>query len=323
VTDIPAVPPLSWFQDPGLDQLTPLTVTAEGRVYGHLCGWGTKHRGLNGNVVPPRSRINYGEFMLGHADVMDGDQQRSISVGNLTMGIGHAPMSYNLRQATEHYDNADAIVAQAAVGEDQFGAWVAGAMLPDVDPFRRRRFRSCGGLSGDWRHHESGGLELCAALAVPVPGFPVPRARVASGAPLALVAAGFVPPASIAASFAKRVDPAWTTPAATVQEMKVGNVTFGTLDVGNVATGTASAGRVVGLQRAVTPADLAEQIADSLHRRQQDDALASEHGALLAELDDTPDEFAALMAQVDDSGDRAAALLAELGEGDAGPKGLS
>jgi hypothetical protein len=51
--------------------------------------------------------------------------------------------------------------------------------------------RASGKVSGDWRRI-GGQLRLVGLLAVNVPGFPIPRpqARVASGAPLALLAAG-------------------------------------------------------------------------------------------------------------------------------------
>jgi hypothetical protein len=51
--------------------------------------------------------------------------------------------------------------------------------------------RASGRVSGDWRRI-GGQLRLVGLLAVNVPGFPIqaPRARVASGAPQALVAAG-------------------------------------------------------------------------------------------------------------------------------------
>jgi hypothetical protein len=53
-------------------------------------------------------------------------------------------------------------------------------------------------LSGDWRRI-GGNLELVAALAVNVPGFPVPRPRglVASGSMQSLVAAGMLPPRKV------------------------------------------------------------------------------------------------------------------------------
>jgi len=67
---------------------------------------------------------------------------------------------------------------------------VAGALRPDADELTVRRLRGAA-LSGDWRQL-AGGLELVAALAVNVPGFPItrPKSRTASGAPMSLVAAG-------------------------------------------------------------------------------------------------------------------------------------
>jgi hypothetical protein len=54
--------------------------------------------------------------------------------------------------------------------------------------------KATGALSGDWRRI-GGNLELVAALAVNVPGFPIPRlelAASANGVPTALVAAAIV-----------------------------------------------------------------------------------------------------------------------------------
>jgi hypothetical protein len=106
------------------------------------------------------------------------------------MGTGHAPIRQDLATAAAHYEDTGAVVADVSCGEDQHGIWVAGALRPDVTDAQVRALRSAP-LSGDWRRH-GGGLELVAALAVNVPGFPVPRvsALAASGVPEALVAAG-------------------------------------------------------------------------------------------------------------------------------------
>lgn len=312
LTKAPVVPPIGWFRDPELPELTPLTVTDERRVFGSLCGWGERHRGLQGYVTPPRSRTGYREFLLHAARVLDGDGKvRTVAVGNLTMGTGHASLTANLRQAVEHYDNSGSVVAQVAVGEDQYGIWFSGAILPDVDELRLRRFMSCG-LSGDWRALGGGsGLELCAALAVPVPGFSAPRARVASGAPLALVAAGFVQPA---ARFGKRVADGWAPP-----------ISVGMLSAGKLTAGITGARIEIGKEVTFYPAsgstyrtheDLADAIAARLEQRQRDGELSARHAALVAELDDTPAVVAALLAEVDDSPQRAAELFAELGDHD-------
>jgi hypothetical protein len=107
------------------------------------------------------------------------------------VGTGHAPLHYGASPAAEHYDNTGAAVADVAVGNDQHGIWVAGSIRPGADPLRVYELQAAGQVSGDWRRI-GGQLRLVGLLAVNVPGFPVPkmRARVASGQPQALVAAG-------------------------------------------------------------------------------------------------------------------------------------
>jgi hypothetical protein len=96
-----------------------------------------------------------------------------------------------------HYDNTGTAVADIAAGEDQFGIWYNGSLQPDIDDVAVRRLRGSA-LSGDWRGI-GGHYELVAALAVNTPGYSIrrPQARVASGRPLAMVAAGMVTPATI------------------------------------------------------------------------------------------------------------------------------
>ena len=85
-----------------------------------------------------------------------------------------------------HYDNTGTAVADVAVGEDEFGIWVAGAIRPGATPSQVEAL-SRSSLSGDWRRI-GGNLELVAALSVNTPGFPL--AVVASGRVEALVASG-------------------------------------------------------------------------------------------------------------------------------------
>jgi hypothetical protein len=72
-------------------------------------------------------------------------------------------------------------------GEDEFGIWVAGWILPQASPQAVEIFRSSP-VSGDWRR-VGGALEMIAVCSVNTPGFPVPRARVAfsGGAQRALI----------------------------------------------------------------------------------------------------------------------------------------
>jgi hypothetical protein len=89
------------------------------------------------------------------------------------MGCGHADLSLGAREAMAHYDHSGTAVAQVAAGEDEFGIWFSGALMPGVTADQVRLLRSLS-LSGDWRP-VGGKLEMIAALAVNVPGFPIPR----------------------------------------------------------------------------------------------------------------------------------------------------
>lgn len=185
---IPVKPPARWFRDPKLRELTPLTVDPTGRVYGHVAGWNTTHIGLAGSVKPPKSRSKYAFFKTGVVECDNGDM---VDVGQITLTGGHAPIEASAQAAVKHYDDTQSGVMDVTVGEDRHGIWVAGALRPTVTPEQIRSIRASG-VSGDWRPI-NGRLELVAICSVPVPGFPIPRARVASGRPVALVAAGSEP----------------------------------------------------------------------------------------------------------------------------------
>lgn len=181
-------PEREWFDDPQFSVPTGITVTDDGRVYGHAAQWGECHVGFQNECVTLPREDQHPYFMTGEVVCANGAR---VAVGQLTVGTGHAPLSYRASHAAEHYDNTGAAVADVAVGNDRFGIWVAGAVRPSVAASRVHELRASGRLSGDWRRI-GGQLRLVGLLAVNVPGFPItpPRARVASGAATALVAAG-------------------------------------------------------------------------------------------------------------------------------------
>jgi hypothetical protein len=186
--EAPARPPGDWFANPDLSVPTGITVTPDGRVYGHAALWGTCHIGQAGVCVTPPQEDDHPYFMTGSVLTADGSLA---SVGQITLGTGHAPLDYGHRQASDHYDNTGAAVADVAVGNDAHGIWVAGSVRPGTDPSRIHELRASGQVSGDWRSI-GGRLRLVGLLAVNVPGFPVPKLRTkyTSGRQLALVAAG-------------------------------------------------------------------------------------------------------------------------------------
>lgn len=180
--------PADWFEPVALDGPTGLTITPEGRVYGHLALHDTCHTGFPGEcVTAPESNTNYAYFHTGEAKTTDG----LIAVGRLTVGGGHADLRLGWRGATEHYDNAGAAGAVVRAYRDEFGTQIAGGLVPNITKDQLAALRRSP-LSGDWRPMGAG-RELVAALSVNSGGFPVPRvAMAADGRPLGLVAAGVV-----------------------------------------------------------------------------------------------------------------------------------
>ena len=169
-TGFPLQPPAAWFADPKLTAKTPLTVTPEGRVYGHLAAWNECHRDVTQNscVLAPHSKQEYAPFHLGTVVTAEGEL---IRVGKIVMDTRHAGINLGYSAAAIHYDNTGDEVAVVVGGEDEFGVYVAGAVVPEADARKVAKLRRSP-LSGDWRNVK-GNLELTAALAVNVPAFPV------------------------------------------------------------------------------------------------------------------------------------------------------
>lgn len=187
----PAVAPEAWFADPQLSGPTPLHVDLDtGQVYGHLATWGVCHIGIPGVcTTAPHSTTNYAHFRTG---VVRTEEGTDVPVGHITIATGHAPIKASAQAAAAHYDNTGSVVADIAAGEDRYGIWIAGALRSGVD-LEQASILKAAALSGDWRTI-GGSLELVGALAVNVPGFPIPRVSLAASAERqeSLVAAGLV-----------------------------------------------------------------------------------------------------------------------------------
>lgn len=197
----PPAPPASWFENPHFTEgdgrlaelveypgqfACPLTVTPEGRVFGHLAPWGVCHVGYPGKcITPPRSEAGYAHFMRGSTVTAEGE---TIKVGKITIDTPHArnDARTSAGRAMGHYDDTGYTAALVRCGEDEYGIWIAGAVTPSATAEQISKLRAHD-VSGDWRHI-GGNLELIGALSVPQPGFPV--AVVAGGHVESLVASG-------------------------------------------------------------------------------------------------------------------------------------
>jgi hypothetical protein len=184
---IPITPPKAWFENPKLPRKTKLTVTPEGRVYGHLAAWGECHRdvAMRECVLAPKSQLEYAPFHLGTTLTAEGDL---VDTGKIVMDTRHANINLGYAATAIHYDNTGDEIASIRCGEDEYGIWFAGAVVPEATPSKIAKLRRSP-LSGDWRR-ERGSLELTAALAVNAPAFPVYAME--DNERLALVAAGSV-----------------------------------------------------------------------------------------------------------------------------------
>lgn len=207
----PLAPPHDWFFEPETNGPCPLTVTADGKVYGHLALWNQCHRAISGQCeMAPRSRSKYAFF---HTGALTTDDGRKVNVGRVTVGDGgHAPTDprLGLAGAIDHYDKTGMVAAFVRATDGNHGIWLSGTVRSDA-PAEKIRDLEANPPSGDWRD-EKGALELCAALAVPVQGFPVPRyeaALVASGTRekvVSLVASGYTGPSSFTRADMRRFE---------------------------------------------------------------------------------------------------------------------
>lgn len=177
------------FDNPGLTGPTQMRVdTKTGRVWGHIAAWGICHIGIpNECVLAPRSSMNYSPFKTGVIDTTDGVAR----VAKLTYGVGHPNTRLRASRASAHYDRTDAVRAYVNVGEDSFGIWFSGVLVPGLTDRQILEFKAIGSLSGDWRLVGSN-LELIAAVAVNTPGFPIPEVTFESDNQISLVSAGVV-----------------------------------------------------------------------------------------------------------------------------------
>lgn len=169
----PLEPPTDWFFMEEPNEPTPLTVTEDGKVYGHLALWHQCHAAFATCETPPRSASDYSYFHVGQLATEEGSL---VNVGRITVGNagnakgGHASLVLGRKGAMEHYEKSGCVAAFVRAKDGKHGIWLSGAVRSDAPAERIRDLRA-NPPSGDWR-----GYELVGVLSVPVPGFPIPRA---------------------------------------------------------------------------------------------------------------------------------------------------
>lgn len=180
----PVRPPKAWFEDPKLSEPTPLKITDDGRVFGLVADFSTCHTGWGGVCITAPESV---ALDLIHTGVVRTREGVDIATAPLVYHADHAPTDdpqMTATRARDHYAHTGLAWADYRVGVTPgLGIWLAGAVRPQfMDELHLRTLRASA-LSGDWRDLGDGRLSLCAVLTVNSPGFPIPRALAASGAP--------------------------------------------------------------------------------------------------------------------------------------------
>lgn len=165
----PVSPPRDWFELPGgHTDAYDVVIEDDGRVHGYPAAtWSTCHVSFPDEcLTPPRSETDYAYFKVGSVRCDDGSR---VATGPLTLRGGHADRTWSASRAMAFYDDTDSAFADVAIGEDQHGLWIAGALRPETSPSQVRTAMASG-FSGDWRSI-GGNHELIALSAVNTPGF--------------------------------------------------------------------------------------------------------------------------------------------------------
>jgi hypothetical protein len=164
VADVAAYnPDPAWFSNPQLTGPTKVTVTSEGRVFGHIARWDTLHEVWK--IPPPRCPYG-GSYPKFHRHPVVAADGTVVLTGPLASN-GHADDAeeVTLAAAQAHYDDPNHVLADVVAGEDEFGIWVSGSLRPGVSPVQVL-FAYRYSFSGDWRDQA-----LIAACSCAVPAY--------------------------------------------------------------------------------------------------------------------------------------------------------
>lgn len=186
---VPLKPPADWFNQPEPDAPQPLRYESDGRVSGHLALWDQCHIGF-AECIRPQRDDTFQNFHTGIIETADGEP---VAVGKIVYDGPHASTSpgTTVQAAAQHYDDNTHVGAYVRASAGRFGIWLSGVLRSDLPETGLRDMRA-NPPSGDWRGIR-GKLSLIAALAVPIPGYPIPQVSVtASGdTPVALIMPGY------------------------------------------------------------------------------------------------------------------------------------
>ncbi len=151
--------PTEWFHNPALPAPTPITITNDGRLLGHLIRWEPESPFTY--LCPRPSTTGYSRFHT--RQLVDTVVALEDPPRHKTRGVGAIQMMY------------DTIIAYVRAGDDEHGLWLAGGLVPGLDELTVASLRdgTGTGFSGCWTYGEL--TEIRVINPGEMPGFVIER----------------------------------------------------------------------------------------------------------------------------------------------------
>lgn len=151
---------------------TPLQVTKDGHVFGHIAGAGC--RVDDAATCSKYKRDPDPELRHFHTWSLTTDDGEVIRVGPLVAGTLHASRDMSLNAARQHHENTSKVWALVRAYEDSRGRLcVSGSVIPGLDPTFQAQAVSAPISVEKWPVPGVHGTTLTAAVSVNVPAWPV------------------------------------------------------------------------------------------------------------------------------------------------------
>lgn len=168
-----------YFADPQFTELQKwTTVTDNGRVMGHLFGWGECHAGYLNTCLTPDALMEATNLErsnnIGSVRLEDGS-----IIGTSPLCIkGHSTDDMDFERASKWMDDPRNCGADVVYGKDKFGVWFSGAIRPTTTEDQIHILRASG-VSGEW--HWKDGERVLLGACVNVPGYAKATAKIREG----------------------------------------------------------------------------------------------------------------------------------------------